>query len=65
MANQRRPLTSLHGLPDAPAHQRGPMRWLLIAGGVITAALVLAWIDGGEQALRPIAERIELPEQPQ
>lgn len=41
------------------------MRWLLIAGVVITAALVLAWIDGGEQALRPIAEQIELPEQPQ
>jgi len=30
---------------------------------VLVAALLLyAWIDGGEEPVRPIAERIDLPE---
>ncbi len=65
MAKLLRPLTSLQGLVDAPARRRMALRWPLIGGGAVVALVVLAWIDGGEQALRPIAEQIELPEQPQ
>ncbi|MGY6552354.1 MAG: hypothetical protein ACXIT4_10735 [Erythrobacter sp.] len=33
----------------------------LLAGGLVVAlVVVLAWIDGGERALRPITEEIEL-----
>jgi hypothetical protein len=35
-----------------------------IAVGVALAGLVIAWIDGGERALRPISEAVELPAAP-
>lgn len=33
-----------------------------IAGGVVALVLVYAWIDGGEEPLRPIAEPVAVPE---
>jgi hypothetical protein len=32
---------------------------------VVAGLLVLAWVDGGEEPLRPIAEDVALPEQVQ
>lgn len=59
MANLRRSQTGLQ--PDAPA---APARrkWVL-AATVLAALLALAWFDGGETALRPIAEDVALPGQ--
>lgn len=34
--------------------------WAVVA--LVAALLFYAWIDGGEEAVRPIAERIDLPE---
>ena len=34
--------------------------WLVAA--LFAALLLYAWIDGGEEPLRPIAEPVELPE---
>ena len=33
-----------------------------IAGGLVVLVLVHAWIDGGEEPLRPIAQPVEVPE---
>ncbi len=53
--------TGLQPAP-APARARRRSRWpvaiILVAG-----LLALAWFDGGEEALRPIAEPVVLPEQ--
>jgi hypothetical protein len=36
------------------------MKW--IAGALAALVLAYAWIDGGEEPLRPIAEPVALPE---
>lgn len=66
MANPRRSITPPSGLSVPPAplplwRRRGT---LLMAAGVL-GLIVLAYIDGGEQALRPIAAPVALPEQGQ
>lgn len=33
----------------------------LLVAGLVLAALGIAWIDGGERALRPISESVTLP----
>lgn len=65
MANPSRPLPSLQGM-SAPARSglgRVTPRRLLVAGVVTLALLVLAWFEGGERELRPMAEPVALPEQ--
>lgn len=65
MPNLRRSLTPQQGLSPAPARSdRFALRWPLLAAAIM-AGLALAWINGGEEPLRPIAQPIELPEQPQ
>jgi hypothetical protein len=32
-----------------------------IAGGVLAVVLVYAWIDGGDEPLRPIAQPVAVP----
>jgi hypothetical protein len=66
MANPRRSNTALSGLsaPPSPLPLWRRRRPLLIAAAVLGLA-VLAYIDGGEQALRPIATPVALPEQSQ
>jgi hypothetical protein len=61
MANLRRSQTGLQ--PDAPAASTG-RKWAL-AAAVLAGLLALAWFDGGETALRPIAEDVALPGQGQ
>ena len=43
--------------------RRSALMWRLwpLAAGLALAALIFAWIDGGERALRPISEAVELP----
>jgi hypothetical protein len=62
MANPRRSQTSLQEAhtPAAPAARK----WVL-AAAALAALLALAWFDGGEKALRPIAEDVALPGQGQ
>jgi hypothetical protein len=47
--------------PSVPAGRRR----IVIAGVVAAALLALAWFDGGEEPLHPIAEDVALPEQVQ
>jgi hypothetical protein len=52
-----------------PSHSRSSLDkgammrrvWPMLAV-LAVAGLVIAWIDGGERALRPIVEEVELPE---
>jgi hypothetical protein len=68
MATARPPRLSPTGLAEAPAPKVPPARrkltialWVLVP----VVLLMLAWFDGGEKALRPIAEPVALPEQGQ
>lgn len=64
MANSRRQRLSPTGLEQAPAPRLRP-RWPWVAGAVAVVLLALAWFDGGEEALHPIAQDVALPEQAQ
>lgn len=67
LRSSRRPLfrqpqgSSVVPLPRARATMR--WLWLVVAAGV--ALLLLAWTDGGETPLRPIAQPVDLSEPPQ
>ena len=64
MANLRPPHPSLQGMSQAgPLGRRLSRRWPLIAGAALALLLVLAWIEGGEEPVHPIAEPVSLPEQ--
>lgn len=63
MANLRQERLTPGGFEQAPV-KRGIRRWLWMAGAVVVL-LALAWFDGGEEALRPIAQDVTLPEQSQ
>lgn len=65
MANLRSPHRLRQGLTIAPVEApRARRRWPLFAALAVAALLVLAWAEGGESPLRPIAEPVQLPEQP-
>ncbi|UYV14589.1 hypothetical protein [Porphyrobacter sp. ULC335] len=63
MANLRRQRLSPSGLQEAPAPRT--RRWPWVAGVVAVLLLALAWFEGGEEPLHPIAEDVALPEQGQ
>ena len=65
MANLRRKLTPQHGIDAPERRRRWPSRWPLVVGALALGLLALMWINGGETPLRPIAEPVQLPEQPQ
>jgi hypothetical protein len=63
MRNLSRPLPARQILAREPAQRlRLSRRWVMTGAVVVALLAVLAWIDGGEKALRPIAQEIELPE---
>ena len=58
--------TSQRGRLETSEPVRSPVRrWPWVAGVLAVALLALAWFDGGERSLRPIAEEVTLPEQAQ
>lgn len=68
MANQRRPLPArqrpaaiLAKRHSAQGGLRGLGRWPVMAGLVLFALIVLAWVDGGEEPLHPIVQPVQLP----
>lgn len=66
MANLSRPLASRQILAREPALQpRLRVRRVGLVLIVIAVLAVLAWIDGGEEPLHPIAQPVDLPENPQ
>ncbi|WP_067489261.1 hypothetical protein [Erythrobacter sp. CCH5-A1] len=67
MANLRQERLTPGGFEQGP-HARGVrrgLRWPWVAGVLVVLLLALAWFDGGEEALRPIAQDVTLPEQGQ
>lgn len=60
MANLRHPRLSPSGLKQARAPRR--WRWPWVAGLALASLLALAWFDGGEEPLRPIAQDVALPD---
>jgi hypothetical protein len=64
MAKLRPSRLSPTGLQDADAPPRVAGRgWLPAVAFLVGGLLVLAWFDGGEEPLHPIAENVVLPEQ--
>lgn len=64
MANLRQERLTPGGFEQAPP-KRGARRWPWVAALAALALIGLAWFDGGEESLRPIAEDVSLPEQAQ
>lgn len=63
MPSPRPPRLSPTALQEAaPPPRRAARSWLPVAALAIAGLLALAWIDGGEKPLRPIAEDVALPE---
>ena len=63
MANLSRPSPARQILSREPARQvRLPGRQVVIGLVAALALAALAWIDGGEEPLHPIAEAVALPE---
>jgi len=60
MANSRQSPPTPYPIerPSAPRVRR----WPWVVGAVIAALLALAWFDGGEEPLHPIAQDVALPE---
>ncbi|MBA4045233.1 MAG: hypothetical protein C0471_12555 [Erythrobacter sp.] len=65
MANLRSPHRLRQGLTVDPAESpRLRRRWPVFVALGVAGLLMLAWAEGGESPLRPIAEAVQLPEQP-
>lgn len=60
MANLRQSRLSPPGLETVPVPR--VRRWPWVVGGAVVLLMALAWFDGGEEPLHPIAEDVALPE---
>lgn len=62
MANQRPSRLAPSDLEEAPGPAFvGTRRWGVAVAVTVAIIVALAWFDGGEQALRPIAEDVPVP----
>ena len=62
MPNLARPVPARQILSREPARTVRVSRGKVVAGVLVLLALAgLAWMDGGEEPLHPIAQEIELP----
>ncbi|MFN4018957.1 MAG: hypothetical protein ACK4IC_00375 [Erythrobacter sp.] len=62
MANLSRPSPARQILSREPSLPlRLPARRVVIGVAIALVLVVLAWFDGGEEALHPIAQEIALP----
>lgn len=62
MANLSRPLPARQIIAREPVQRSRLSRRGVVAGVVVAIALaVLAWIDGGEEPLHPIAQEVAVP----
>lgn len=62
MANLSRPQPARQILAREPARRLRVSRRKVTAGVVVAIALAaLAWVDGGEEAVHPIAQEIAMP----
>ena len=54
--------SSLEASRSNPKSRSVPKRrWMVYGGVALLAVLVIAWIDGGEEAIRPIEQPVALP----
>jgi hypothetical protein len=62
MANLSRPLPARQILAREPVQRPRMSRRGVVIGVVVAVVLIgLAWIDGGEESLHPIAQEVVLP----
>jgi hypothetical protein len=62
MANLSRPLPARQILAREPVQRLRVSRRGVVTGVVVAAVLTgLAWLDGGEEPLHPIAQEVVLP----
>ena len=62
MAILSRPLPARQILAREPVQRPRMSRRVVVIGVVVAVVLTgLAWIDGGEEALHPIAQEVALP----
>jgi hypothetical protein len=65
MANLRSPHRLRQGLTVAPVEAPpARRRWPVFVALGVAGLLFVAWAEGGEEPLRPIAQSVQLPEQP-
>lgn len=66
MANPHPSRVSVSGLQETPSRRGGGgLRRAVLLGFVVAGLLALAWFDGGEEPLHPIADPVVLPVQEQ
>ncbi len=59
MARKQNRILPMEG---TPAGGRGRLRLILWLLALLSILMVIAYIDGGEEPLRPISENVEMPE---
>lgn len=62
MANMRQERLTPGGFERATP-RRASRRWPWLVGLAVLGAALLAWFDGGEEPLHPIAQDVTLPDQ--
>lgn len=59
MARNQNRILPMEGMPR---RQRNGVRFIVWVAVVLAVLVVVAYIDGGEEPIRPISQTVELPE---